>query len=227
MVAPVSDSEREFTERVERRIRAAIAQLLDCRGDDTSAEELLAVTFEVADGIAEGILDQLDANEQPVCKEQCVHCCYAPLEVSWVEAVTLAEHLLECVEPEGQTVLMEALEQHAGAARGLGNAARHAHGLPCPLLVETSGRCSVYPLRPLRCRGAHSLDLVQCERSLTDPDAEIEVNAYLYTTYVAASRELGRSCEQLGVPSEQGELSVFLNQALRALTSRDHEAVNT
>ena len=59
MVPTVRKTEKSFSERVERRVHAALEQLLAHRGDDTSAEELIALTFEVADDVADGVVEQL------------------------------------------------------------------------------------------------------------------------------------------------------------------------
>src|SRR5262249_34824988 len=54
---------------------------------------------------------------------------------------------------------------------------------PCPFLegdrAGSWGRCSVYEVRPLACRGYHSLDLRQCQRLFDHPeDHSVQVDAW-------------------------------------------------
>ncbi len=107
--------------------------------------------------------------EQVSCREGCAACCRHPVPLTPLEARMLSEWLDQ--QPEGRkAVLRERIRkaaarlEEAGIARRLrestytsGRSALHALGLeyfalgiPCPFLEEE--RCSIYSIRPMRCR---------------------------------------------------------------------------
>ncbi len=103
--------------------------------------------------------------EQPpmrplACREGCAWCCQKVVGTTVPEVMRIAQALHETLEPGERAALLDRLVQHDVERRSQDSwtAAR----LPCPLLVNQ--RCSVYPLRPLTCRGFHSSDARQCER---------------------------------------------------------------
>jgi Fe-S-cluster containining protein len=215
----MADSEMPFVDQVERRVFAHLEPLLEGDEDDIDLIAVVEDAYAAADGVAEFALEQSDAHEQPVCAEGCSYCCYAPLDVSWAEAVTIAAHLYAQVPTDGIQSLMEALAEHEEAAAGLDSPERFAKSLPCPMLDQDSGRCSVYSLRPLRCRGANSLDVEHCKRSCRDRDAEIDLNGLVYEAHLGAWRALQRVCHALDLPTDPVSFSRALRTALDACSS--------
>ena len=213
----VSDHEETFVEQIERRIRLSLEPLLEGHQTETTATQLFDRTVEVADAVASYVLDRCRASERPVCAVRCTYCCYAPLEVLWPEAEALARHLQVRLSAQERGRVVEALSEHESSSRGLGNAERYARALACPLLDGETGQCAVYPLRPLRCRGANSLHISPCERSCHEDDVDIEVNGFLYDTYVAASRALQHVARAANLPAEPRPLSSALREALERL----------
>src|SRR5262249_13214760 len=61
------------------------------------------------------------------------------------------------------------LAERYEATRGLSSAQRFSPDQPCAFLE--AGRCSIYEVRPLSCRGMNSLDAGECEKRLHDPEA--------------------------------------------------------
>ncbi|HUA92650.1 MAG TPA: YkgJ family cysteine cluster protein [Terracidiphilus sp.] len=121
------------------------------------------------------------------CREGCGACCRQPVPVAPAEARMLAEWIDEQPE-ERRTVLRERFRQAAARLQESGMAqevrdcmqasrdARHALGLryfalgiACPFLEEE--RCSIHPIRPLRCR--EYLVVSPAERCATPANAEI------------------------------------------------------
>jgi hypothetical protein len=85
------------------------------------------------------------------------------------EALAILDHLLE----SRSDAELAALETHFAEAHartgGLAAADRFSPEHPCPFL--SAGRCSIYEVRPLSCRGMNSLDAEECKRRLRDPEA--------------------------------------------------------
>jgi Fe-S-cluster containining protein len=105
------------------------------------------------------------------CRAGCDHCCYQSVGVTPPEALAIFDHL--------SRTLSDADLEHVGArvaaararTRGLTTAERFSPDHPCVFLDVTAGRCTIYDVRPLACRGMNSLDARECEQRLRDPAA--------------------------------------------------------
>ena len=100
--------------------------------------------------------------------------------------------------------LTAACAELAEASRGLRPAERARLGLPCPFLADDS--CSIYPVRPLVCRGANSADVAACIRAFGPaadggivPQYGPQVALYhgIHDGLVAALAAAGRPAETL------------------------------
>jgi Fe-S-cluster containining protein len=143
-----------------------------------------ALADEVFD-LAATVVEALGARAEPavrrlpVCKAGCSSCCktHAVL-VTPVEALRIAAHVRATRDAEGVAVLLARLEA-VGRRTALMNLKERAESrLPCPLLHEATGACTVHPARPIVCRGYNSLDASFCERALEagDPAARPPAN---------------------------------------------------
>ena len=61
--------------------------------------------------------------------------------------------------------------RNARAPAGCRRAERFSPDHPCAFLDVAGGRCTIYEVRPLACRGMNSLDAGECEKRLRDPAA--------------------------------------------------------
>lgn len=102
------------------------------------------------------------------CRSGCDHCCYQSVGVTPTEALTILAHLLETRDPEALEALRTRLVAFRDKTRDLDSRQRVSPDLPCPFLEQHA--CSIYPVRPLSCRGMNSLDAEVCERKLNDPE---------------------------------------------------------
>lgn len=101
------------------------------------------------------------------CRAGCAHCCHQSVGVTVPEALAIVQHLLETRTPAELEELSQRLERAHQRTRGLTRDRRNSVDHPCPLLVDNL--CSIYPVRPLACRGVHSLDEQACAKKLHDP----------------------------------------------------------
>ncbi len=115
--------------------------------------------------------DSEPALPRPIaCQAGCDHCCYNQVEVTPPEALVIGHFIERQFSREERQRLLarlkNSLEVMAGKRKR--EIARIREELPCPLLQVQ--KCSVYQVRPLVCRGMHSLDAGQCRRSLLAGD---------------------------------------------------------
>src|SRR5262245_48547621 len=87
-------------------------------------------------------IDALPSKAQHACAPGCFFCCYLPVDVLAPEAFRIAAHLKQTRSP-GE--LAELVYRLAAPSR------RDPGTHPCVFLNQ--GRCSIYEVRPMVCRG--------------------------------------------------------------------------
>ncbi|HET9960443.1 MAG TPA: YkgJ family cysteine cluster protein [Polyangiaceae bacterium] len=140
-------------------------------GAQPSRERLIALTHKVmasTSQLAEGFLARAPAGTV-ACKAGCDHCCYQSVGVTPPEAIAI----FEFVKQTRTGAAFEAFAAHVAErytqTRGLSSSERFSPQHPCVFLE--SGRCSIYEVRPLSCRGMNSLNAEECATRLRDPEA--------------------------------------------------------
>jgi hypothetical protein len=189
-----------------RRQRLRTAELL---GAGRTPLHVIAVA-EDAVTTAEDVVGKARREHPPrepiACREGCAWCCYKTVGTSVPEVIRIVSFLN--MEARQATLRrIESLPQEPVSARP-----------PCPLLVDN--RCSVYPVRPLTCRGFNSSDPIACERNTVSGDVVVPMYQpqQRIATFVLDGMRAGLAATGLS-----GEL-LELNGALRlALTVADAE----
>ena len=154
--------------RSEKALRRRTADVLKMR-DDTGAHMNRLV--DVVNRRADELITErrtLPGN-RVACGQGCSWCCYAQIHPTAPEVLRLADYIRETFTPEELAALRTRLAELDGRTRGLTMRELMPLRLPCALLVE--GRCSVYRVRPLICRGWNSTSAAACERRSSTPDA--------------------------------------------------------
>jgi Fe-S-cluster containining protein len=105
------------------------------------------------------------------CRAGCDHCCYQAVSVTLPEALAIMRHLQATLRDEELAPLASRLAEARERTRGLTPDERFSLAHPCPFLSVADGRCTIYEVRPLTCRGMNSLDAGECARRLRDEDA--------------------------------------------------------
>ena len=101
-----------------------------------------------------------DPSLVPACKRGCAYCCYpGNLQISRAEAAAIVEHVEASWSDADRASLRKRLEHY----QSMPIMERWNARVPCPLLDEQQGTCTVYEVRPLRCRGWNSTDPSACE----------------------------------------------------------------
>lgn len=107
-------------------------------------------------------IDALPSKAQHACAPGCSFCCYLPVDVLAPEAFRIAAHLQQTRSPGELAALVYRLGSHGQQAFG---------ARPCVFLVE--GRCSIYEVRPMVCRGYNSLSRERCEAFYHDASIDL------------------------------------------------------
>jgi Fe-S-cluster containining protein len=102
------------------------------------------------------------------CKAGCGWCCHQQVGISVVEAVRIAVHI-QSLPPDQAAAVADRLRVLDAKTNRMPTSRRAKAKLPCAFLVD--GACSIYGVRPLRCRGLISIDVGFCVASFEDEAA--------------------------------------------------------
>jgi len=183
----------------------------------TRLPELVADAHGFVDKVVQAGVAASPADERPVCCVGCTACCYLHVVALPSEVLAIAKHIERAFSDEAREALRQRMKLHIDATQGLDADRRRQLRLPCPLLVED--RCSVYPVRPISCRGWNSLDRGLCDADLAEPSRGAVARLNL-TQHVLAGRVaegLTAASHALGLEHRRLDLVRGLQTALADL----------
>jgi Fe-S-cluster containining protein len=230
--APLSQPDNAFAEADKASYRhletAAYYRALDAARSCKPGERLAgmaAAVHKLADEVwanVRGDVESARTRPQIACAKGCAACCNQLVAVAPVEAAAIAQYVARNFTDEQDEALVARLRALDTQARGK-TALERAHlRQPCAFLIE--GRCSIYAVRPLRCRGVHSRDAGYCGWAAAHPDeaaAERKSRDGAGPFVVAPAKimdaaltGLARACRTLSIEAESLELTAAARIAL-------------
>jgi Fe-S-cluster containining protein len=167
------------------------------------------------------MFDELRLDPPPACKRGCIHCCYNQVALTEPEALFLGLHLLGTRSPERLRDLAVRAQTLADGLQGKSwqEIGMMRHRLPCLFLED--GGCSVYPARPLACRGWNSVDENMCLLSNLSEDALTPIENHPIMREIADGVQSGLLRGASGLGLEAGYL--LMARAVALLLSGDPE----
>lgn len=168
--------------------------------------------FHFADGLTEVSLQKMPPPAPLACKEGCNWCCYLHVSATAPEVLRIADHLRENLSAEELTAVKERVGQTDARTRGLDPVGRLKARQPCPLLED--GRCSVYHVRPIACRGWNSFDAEKCKAALDSPLSGQSAYAPQLACDGGVAKGLEEALGQVGLSGAVLELTAALRVAL-------------
>ena len=145
--------------KIESRLFQVAAELLATAHDQKG---LTAVMSAFTDSV-----EELAGHQEVACRAGCSHCCVLNVAVLLPEAAVIAAWLEQQTPVNDRESLLLQLRQQAVRVRWMEDSERIHRSTVCPFL-DQAGRCGIYPVRPLVCRGVTSLDRGLC-REVLDP----------------------------------------------------------
>ena len=147
------------------------------------------------------------------CGDRCWYCCCKPnVLVSIPELVRILRHVEAVFSPEALAALRQRSRGYEAQVAGRRLDDPIDESVPCPLLVD--GRCSVYDIRPLVCRGYNSTDVEACRRGHRTGGALVPIFAMLRDVTDGATVGAGQQLAATGLDSSVLDLGLALNAAL-------------
>lgn len=198
------------------RLRALLARVLEPFTGTAQTPELppawlyalMSQSFALSDGIVERM-----GTDVLACKKGCSWCCSLEVRVSAPEVFAIADYLRHTLPAEELQGLRARLADLAPRARQASSAARQRLRIRCPLLVDN--RCSVYPVRPIACRGWNSTDARACEISYDSLYVKgVPFSVTMRDLIVAIREGLSLGAKDAGLQGDKLELISALHVAL-------------
>ena len=109
---------------------------------------------------------------KPACKAGCAFCCYYKVEARAHEMLLIKEYMRKHFSTETIAAVLQRAEENSRVIRTITPEQHLTTNLRCALLENN--QCTIYPVRPFRCRNFHSTDAQACEHSFNNP-ADMEM----------------------------------------------------
>lgn len=151
----------------------------------------------------------------PACSAGCSYCCHVHVDATEPEILAIAEHLARTFRPDAIAALRLRLAEQVRRVDHLGDEERWDAKIPCALLGE-GGRCSIYEVRPLRCRAFHSCSVEPCREAFAGRgDAEPVPSPWLTRALDAVEEGYDEALAEAGLSAEGHRLESGLLRALK------------
>jgi Fe-S-cluster containining protein len=155
---------------------------------------------------ADDAVQHAPQRREHACAPGCFFCCFLWTDALPLEVLRIADYLRRTAPPEVLAEVRRRLSERLTAPLG---------ARPCGLLTA-EGRCAVYSIRPLTCRGFHSFSKDACqvsfEQRTTDPTAALDEP--LHMLVAAMQQGVERGLAEHGFESGWVELNEALLHAL-------------
>jgi Fe-S-cluster containining protein len=125
------------------------------------------------------------ATVAPACKAGCSYCCYYKVEARAAEVLAVKNFVVSRFPPDRLRAVIEQAERNVAQAKGLSHGEHLATNQRCPFLIED--RCSVYEVRPSKCRSFHAADVEGCKASYDEPTNLSIPNSFIEEIFNAAN----------------------------------------
>lgn len=175
----------DAAEKVFRTVGNAARQDLQHDHHGARIHELVQHAQQLTDAVIREVVEASPTARRPACCEGCAACCHLHIVVTSVEVLAIAAHMHDQMTSENLADVRERIDGHIEQTDGLDASARRQIRPACPLLE--SGRCAIYSVRPISCRGWNSLDRSVCDADIANPEANAKTPVNL-GQYVLAGR---------------------------------------
>lgn len=194
------------------RCRREVRDLVAARVPRARSEaDLAGLLVDIAARVERALEEQrLEGAPPPACVPGCSACCVLNVATLPVEGAAIAAFLRGMLPRGDVAAHAAALSSFGDRVRWLEDQERAARHLACRFL-DARGACSVYPVRPLACRSASSLDAADCRAALAgdEDEALVQMDLLQRSLYDEARHALGATLEGLGLDARPRDVSAM------------------
>jgi Fe-S-cluster containining protein len=200
--------EQDLYDGIEYKVRAFVGPMVRQGQTMACVDEVYAFTDQLIEQLNSGQLPPI----QVACQAGCSWCCHLYVEVTPLEVLRIVSFLRETFDAAELNAVISkviSMDEQKKAAAVSDSDTR----IPCAFLVD--GLCSVYSVRPLKCRGGNSTDAETCEAYFNSgEDGLLTISAPQLLGADSVQNGLARGSSAGGDRSERLELSDALRVAL-------------
>jgi Fe-S-cluster containining protein len=140
------------------------------------------------------------------CRSGCTYCCMVPVAASAPEVLAIATFVRERFDEARQAALDRRVGANISATEGMDMSQRDRVRLDCPFLE--AGKCTVYEVRPIACRGYSSYSVEDCREDYEHPGTggEGHANGLRELVFGAIREGLAIACKSASVEHRLLEL---------------------
>lgn len=161
------------------------------------------------------------ASSKAACSAGCWYCCHLKVDARAEEVFQIAEHVQTRFSAQRQQQVRDKVTENARQLSAMTREQQFSANLPCAFLQD--GQCSIYEVRPIRCRTFHATDVASCKQAWEEPsNLQIQsalVPELLYTgeAHIKGSRQ---AFADAGYDSTVYELNAAMAMALSDSTPK-------
>jgi Fe-S-cluster containining protein len=183
---------------------------------ENTALELVSRALWFGDHIVEHFESKEPLAEPLACQAGCHYCCFYQVCLTPPEALLIAHYVKRAYSREEKSDLMNRIEGVLERIEGktVEEWAETRHDTPCIFL--TSGKCSVYNVRPFVCRSLHALNADECKKAFESNSrmAEFEGYSHRYDIYQAVKTGLEEVYFHMGCQMDTMPIAKAMKQCL-------------
>lgn len=174
-------------------------------------------------------LDEISAEilssspQKLACGPGCWYCCFYKVDARANEIFQIIEYVRSHFKPDTAQLVREKIDVNAKIMRGFSHQEKLSANLQCPFLED--GKCSIYPVRPEKCRTFHAQDMEGCKRSYEEPDNLSIPNSYITDLFSAINGQCDgykMAMYESGYDVSVYELNMALSVSMRNSKPRKH-----
>ncbi len=178
----------------------------------SAAEDIAALLKELEwlfDETEKMIQDHKEGDRSLIaCHAGCQDCCIVNVSVTLLEGIAITRFLRQWDEPQQREIVAK-VDALWTAVRGLEDDERMMVRKKCAFL-DASGCCTIYPVRPLFCRGVTSIDVDACRSAIADQafgvTTEVMMHQFQLDLYKVAFGAIASGLEQSGLDGRSFQL---------------------
>ncbi len=152
-----------------------------------------------------------DSDVKPACKAGCAYCCYYKVEVKAHEIFLIKDFMLTKLPKAVTSRVIEEADSNARFIKTLTPAEHLSTNIKCPFLIDS--QCSIYSVRPFKCRNFHATDVDACEKSFHNPSDLTIASGYIESVALfgnAHSQAFEAAVTQSGLDGRSYDLNTAL-----------------
>jgi len=122
---------------------------------------------------------------KPACGVGCWYCCYYKVVASPVEVFAIVRYVKQKFQPFERQRILEESRKNVIQVQGMTQQEHLATNQKCPFLVDH--RCSIYSVRPSKCRNYHASNVDHCKETYERPTESSIPNSLIADVYTISN----------------------------------------